>query len=148
IDAPFKQLKNLARVARVVAPAATKLPIKFLYPTGESQEHTKANDWRAKYFVAAELIAGDFHLIRRYAPEDLSEKIILTNTTTIDDLELIKARGVKMLITTTPRLNGRSLSTNMLEAAFVALAGKFPLESKDYENLIKKSGIKPDIQEF
>ena len=51
-------------------------------------------------------------------------KIIVTNTTTPEDVELLRARGVSHLVTSTPRLDGRSFGTNMMEAALVALADK------------------------
>lgn len=148
LDIPFKKLEGLARVARVIAGAMTKLPIKYLYPTGSNQESTKTNNWRAKHFEAADVIAGDFHLIRRYAPKNLSGKIILTNTTTEQDVALLKTWGLKTLITTTPRIEGRSLSTNMLESAFVALSGKFPLTTADYEELIKAAELEPSVLEL
>ncbi len=51
-------------------------------------------------------------------------KIIVTNTTTPDDVALFKQCGIKYLMTTTPVLDGRSFGTNMMEAAFVAVSGK------------------------
>lgn len=144
----LKSLAALRRVARLLAPVVVQLPISLIYPTGQQQEATRQGSWRSKYFAWAEVIAGDFHLIRRYAPEDLSGKIILTNTTTRDDVEMLRRRGVKTLITTTPRYEGRSLATNLLEAAFVAVSGKHPLSEADYRELITRSGIQPDVLEL
>jgi len=125
-------------------PVASFFPISWLYPTGDKQEVSRV-DWRSRYFEEADVITGDFHLIRRYLPNDLTGKIILTQTTTANDVDLLKHRGLKTLITTTPRINGRSLSTNMLESAFVALSQKHPLSADDYEALIKEADLKPDI---
>jgi hypothetical protein len=140
----LKSLQSLTRVANVIAPIATQLPISWLYPTGGKQEKSETG-WRTKYFDWAEIIAGDFHFIKRYAPENLANKIILTNTTTKDDVELLRKRGVKTLITTTPRVDGRSFSTNWLEAAFIAVSGKYSLTPDDYKKLIVDSGLEPDI---
>jgi hypothetical protein len=145
LPVPLRNLRSLAVVAKLLAPLVAQLPVSWLYPTGQKQTVSEAG-WRQRYFDWADVIAGDFHFIRRYAPESLAGKIILTNTTTKEDVALLKARGLHMLITTTPRYEGRSLSTNMLEAAFVALSGKFPLTSHDYETLITASGIMPDVQ--
>ncbi len=142
-----RSLKTLNRLAQVIAPIAVQLPLSWIYPTGKKQEET-INGWRDKYFDWAEVIAGDFHFIKRFAPPNLNGKIILTNTTTQSDVEMLKQRGVKTLITTTPRYDGRSLSTNMLEAAFVAVSGKYPLSAEDYQRLLKDSGLKPDILEL
>jgi hypothetical protein len=144
---PLKSLRSLTRVANIIAPIATQLPISWLYPTGSKQEKSETG-WRTKYFDWAEIIAGDFHFIKRYAPETLQGKIILTNTTTKDDVAMLKKRGVKTLITTTPRVNGRSFSTNWLEAAFIAISGKYPLTLDDYKKLLKESRLEPDILHF
>jgi hypothetical protein len=141
---PLKSLKSLARVANIIAPIATQLPISWLYPTGSKQEKSETG-WRTQYFDWAEIIAGDFHFIKRYAPENLQGKIILTNTTTKDDVEMLRKRGVKTLITTTPRVNGRSFSTNWLEAAFVAVSGTYPLSPDDYKKLLEQSKLEPDV---
>ncbi len=141
---PLKSLATVNRVARLICPPLTQLPINWVYPMGEKQEETKS-DWRKKYFDEADVITGDFHLIRRYLPQHLTGKIILTQTTTEADVAMLKARGLKTLITTTPRFDGRSLGSNVIEAAFVAVSGRHPLSDSDYEELIAKSGIKPDV---
>lgn len=147
LPVPVYNLGAVAKIARVAMPVISKVPISWLYPTGSKQEGSTSG-WREKYFIWADIIAGDFLFVKRFAPQNLSGKIILTNTTTSDDVEMLRERGLKTLITTTPRYEGRSLSTNMLEAAFVAVSGKFPLTDADYRALIKESGIKPDILEL
>lgn len=144
---PLYSLDALTRVARVLMPVATRLPINWLYPTGSKQEATQEGRGQ-KQFNWADVLAGDFHLIRRYMPQQLDGKTILTNTITKEDVKLLRERGVKRLITTTPQYDGRSLSTNLLEAAFVAIAGEFPLMPDDYRKLIRDSGLKPDVQEL
>ncbi len=94
----------------------------MLYPTGDKQETNEPK--HEKYFNQADVIGGDFLYIRKHMPEDLSGKTVVTNTTTEQDVELLKERGVKWLITTTPRYEGRTFGTNMLEAALTAYAGK------------------------
>jgi len=145
----LRTLKSLRRTAHVIAPIASQLPIKWLYPTGSKQEkETAESGWKTRYFDWADVIAGDFHFVKRYAPADLRGKTVLTNTTTPEDVEMLRKRGLKTLITTTPRFNGRSLSTNMLEAAFVAISEKHPLTKQDYDDLIIKSGLKGDRLEL
>lgn len=139
------RLRDMQRIARLLLPAVTKVPISWLYPTGKDQESTKS-DSRAKHFEWAEVIAGDFHFIRRYAPPRLDGKVILTNTTTAADVEDMMSRGVAKLITTTPRFEGRSLPTNLLEAALVAAAGRFPLAQEDYRSLVQRAGLEPRIE--
>ncbi len=143
---PIYSIKSIKALANILLPVLTKLPFKWLYPTGEKQlKETPKYGWAYDW---AEVIAGDWHFIRRYAPKRLVGKIILTNTTTEKDIEFLRARGVKTLITTTPRIEGRSLPTNLLEAALIAVSGEFPLATEDYKKLIKEANLKPDVLEL
>ena len=75
--------------------------------------------------------------------------MIVTNTTTEEDIAFLAERGIKYLITTTPVMEGRSFGTNMLEAALVAVAGKGrPLTNAELEEMIKQLGLAPQIQEL
>lgn len=140
----IRSLTTLGLLARVVAPIVTRLPFTWLYPTGSRQDES-ASGWRGRYFHGPDVIAGDFLFVKRYAPDDLDGKIILTNTTTPADVRMLRERGVRTLITTTPRLDGRSLATNLLEASLVALAGRHPLTAEDYGDLIERLGLGPNV---
>jgi len=144
VPVPIRSLAGLHRVARLLLPVVSRLPFKWIYPTGTKQTGNR-EDGKARWFHEADLIAGDFHYIRRYAPEDLSGKTILTNTTTSVDVEDLKRRGVSRLITTTPRFGGRSLATNLLEAALIAAAGQAQLSPDDYRQLIGEAELDPDV---
>jgi hypothetical protein len=147
IDIPLYRLATLQRLAYVLLPIVTQLPFAWLYPTGEKQEQS-VKSWRQKYYRWADVVAGDWLYIRRHMPEEMGGKIVLTNTTTPEDLEFMKARGVKTLITTTPRIQGRSFGTNVMEAFFVALAGKYPLSEAEYLEFINRLGFKPEITQL
>ena len=137
----FTQLK---RLGRLLAPIATKLPISMLYPTGEKQEQIvpKYTQW----YEWATVIGGDCHYIKRHMPEDLSGKVIVTNTTTGKDMEMFRRRGVTHVVTTTPRLDGRSFGTNMMEAALTAVAGKNrPLTHAELNEMIAELNLKPTV---
>jgi hypothetical protein len=121
---PIHSMRALDRVARTMGPALTKLPVAWLYPTGASQTKTATNERFAAHYRWAEVVAGDWHTIRRYAPARLDGVTIFTNTTTKTDVAFLAAAGATRLVTTTPRFEGRSLATNLLEAAFVALRGR------------------------
>lgn len=140
---PLTTLGTLARLASIVAPVITKLPVSLFYPTGNKQ--TRVTPKFCEYFQQAAIIAGDFHFIRRYMPTDLQNKLIITNTVTKEDEELLKQRGVTTLVTTTPEMGGRSFGTNILEGVLTVLAGKRPeqLTTEDYLALIEQTGIEP-----
>jgi hypothetical protein len=148
IDAPIRSFSSLHKAADIILPVLVNLPFQWFYPTGEKQNIIEPK-W-GKYYQWGDVIAGDFLLIRRYMPDNLKGKIILTNTTTAEDVEELKKRGVKMLITTTPEYQGRSFGTNVMEAVLVALSGKQPseIDSKDYLNLLKQLSWKPRILEL
>lgn len=148
IPVTFSSLKTLERLARIIAPVVVKLPFKLLYPTGEKQE--KVNPKYGKYYETADIIAGDFHFIRRYMPENLKGKIVITNTVTPKDVELLRTKGVSMLVTTTPELNGRSFGTNVMEGVLIAITGKKPndMTPADYSELLDKIGFQPRIVNF
>lgn len=141
-------IKSLQRISRIIAPIAVQLPFKMLYPTGSKQE--KFNPKYSKYYEDADIIAGDFHFIRRYMPDSLEGKCIITNTVTSNDIELLKGRGVNLLITTTPELNGRSFGTNVMEAVLIALSKKDPSQMlpADYSEMLDKIDFKPRIINF
>jgi len=142
---PMRSLKTLVNVARVLAPLIVQLPISVLYPTGEKQ--TKSRPKFVKYYQWADVIAGDYHYIRRHMPDDLTGKIIITQTITKSDVEDLRRRGVRMLVTSTPELNGRSFATNVIEALLIALDGRGrALEPHEYLALIDKLQLKPRIE--
>ncbi|MBC7106979.1 MAG: quinate 5-dehydrogenase, partial [Firmicutes bacterium] len=142
-------LEELRRLARRLLPELVKLPFHLLYPTGRKQEEgdpEKAAKFEP-YYREADVIAGDFHLIRRYLPERLDGQVIITNTTTPEDVALLRARGAGYLVTTTPEFGGRTFGTNVLEAVFVALLDK-PLPEispTDYLALLRRLEFKPRI---
>jgi hypothetical protein len=149
LDIPIavKTLSQLKTVAALFMPIAGRLPFEWIYPTGEKQE--KRTPKFGKYYAWATVIAGDCHYIKRFMPDDLSGKVIVTNTTTPEDVEQFKKAGVKYLVTTTPVLEGRSFGTNMMEAALVALAGKGRALSYDeLKEMIAKLGFEPQLQEL
>lgn len=141
---PLQSLKTLAKAARVIAPIVSQLPFEMLYPTGPKQESSLERF--GEYYQKADIIAGDFLFIKRYLPKILVEKIIITNTVTREDIELLKGRGVAQLITTTPEFDGRSFGTNVMEAVLVAVAGgERELSAHDYRELLDKIGFVPRI---
>ncbi|MCL6450847.1 MAG: hypothetical protein K6T75_06105 [Acetobacteraceae bacterium] len=147
VPIPLYSLRALDLVARVIAPIACRLPMEVLYPTGKKQEEGAKPKW-GKYYLGADIVAGDFHYIRRHLPAELPGKTILTNTVTREDVDELRRRGVALLITTTPELEGRSFGTNVMEGVLVALSGKRPdqLTPQEYDALLDSIGFRPRVQ--
>lgn len=132
-------------LTRVCLPIIVRLPLRFFYPQGHAQEQRCPR--YGHLFDNMDIICGDFHFIRRYMPEDLKGKTIITNTVTAEDKLLLKKCGVKLLVTTTPCFEGRSFGTNVIEAALVALSGRrTPLEGAAYEDMLAYYGLCPSIE--
>ncbi len=149
IPIPIRSYSTFIKLAQILLPFVTKMPFSILYPTGTKQDG-KVKSRYQKYYKEADIIAGDYLYIKRYIPDDMTEKIILTNTVTQEDIEDLKNRGVQMVITTTPEFQGRSFGTNVLEAAFVVLLDKpwQEITPEEYINLFKKLNFKPRIEKL
>jgi hypothetical protein len=145
-DIPVRDLHEFETMAEKYLPDACKLPFQFFYPTGKKQEKPPEPKY-PQYYEQAEIIAGDFHFMRQYMPERLDGKIVLTNTVTQANLDELASRGVKLLVTTTPDIGGRSFGTNVLEAALLALLGKrwSEVAPDDYERLLRELNLKPRV---
>jgi hypothetical protein len=147
IPIPMRRLSAVHLAGKTLLPFICWLPMSFLYPTG-SKQRKPPSERKQKWLQQSDIIAGDFHFLRRYLPGDLSGKAIITNTTTEEDVELLRERKVKTLVTTTPRLEGRSFGTNVMEGVLVALSGRRPeeLTRADYMDFIRHLSWKPTVE--
>jgi hypothetical protein len=139
---PMRSLSTVRRLGAIILPVATKLPFKMLYPTGEKQNAITSTRKHSRFYERAEIIAGDFLLIRRFLPARLDGKTILTNTVTAHDIELLRERGAEQIITTTPEFGGRSFGTNVMEGVFAALGAR---TSNEYLNLLRELDWQPRV---
>lgn len=145
---PLRSLTSVQILAAILLPVLTKLPIKFLYPTGKKQEEITPK-W-GNYYAWADVITGDFHLIRRFMPPELRGKVILTQTITPTDVSELRKRGVWMLITDGPNMGGRSFATNVLQGVVVAVLGKRPdeISNDEYLQTLLRAGVEPRVEEL
>lgn len=144
----LRSLWTLRFLSVIMMPVLRRLPIDFLYPTGKAQEEPKPRfPWA---FQRADIVAGDFLYIRRFMPENVQDTMIITNTVTPGDIEDLKAKGVALLVTTTPEMGGRSFGANVLQAMFVALLEKHPkdIRSEEYLALLRELNIRPRVVRF
>jgi hypothetical protein len=140
---PVYGVPAFKRFARIMMPIVSHFPMSMLfYGSGGAEQKPKY----VKYFDESDLIAGDFLFMRKYMPENLSGKTVVTNTTTEENIELLRKRGVKTVVTTTPRYDGRSFGTDMLEATLTAYAGKGRnLSDAELNGLIDELELKPTV---
>jgi hypothetical protein len=63
-------------------------------------------------------------------------------------VEELQKQGLHILVTTTPRLEGRSFGTNVMEATLLAMMGKPQSEitTGDFLDLIERIPLQPNIE--
>lgn len=145
VNKPLTTTAQLQSFGAAILPLVTRLPFKWFYPTGEKQEQRTPKFGPA--FERADVICGDWHYIRRYAPDDLTGKTIITQTLRKADLDLLKGWKVARAITTTPVIGGETFATNVMEGVVVALLGKRPQEitERDYLDTLGRLEWKPNV---
>ena len=147
IPIPVRSVRGLKVLAAILLPIVGRTPFEWVYPTGDKQEQRIPKF--VKYYQWASVIAGVCHYIKRHMPERMDGKVIVTNTTTPEDVALFRQAGVKALVTTTPALDGRSFGTNVMEASLVALAGKGRvLTHPELNEYLDRLGFEPQLQEL
>jgi hypothetical protein len=147
IPLAIKKLSAVRLVAAVLLPMITNLPFTWFYALGSEQDKPPQPKWE-KYYQQAQVLGGDFIQIRQYMPDDLTGKIIVTNTTTAKNVEELRERNLHILVTVTPRLEGRSFGTNVMEATLLALMDKPQSEvtDADFLDLIECIPLEPNIE--
>jgi hypothetical protein len=145
IPIPIYGMKSYAKVARWMLPVVSHFPMSMLFYGSNKNEVLKPKF--VEFWEGSDLLAGDFLFMRKYVPHDLTGKWVVTNTTTEKNVEFLRERGVRMLITTTPRYEGRSFGTNMMEAALTAYAGLGRVLTKaELNRLIDELKLEPCVQ--
>lgn len=143
VPIPLYGIPAFKRVARVMLPMVSHFPMSMIFYGSDGAEHEPKY---VKYFQESDLIAGDFLFMRKYMPKSLAGKTVVTNTTTEENIALLKERGVKTVITTTPRYDGRSFGTNTTEAMLTAYADKGRrLTDNELNELIDELNLKPTV---
>ncbi len=139
---PVRGLTTYIRLLKRFLPLVGFFPLSMLFYGSDGVEFQPKYE---KYWAQADLIACDFMFMKKYMPPHLLEgKTLVTNTTTESNAAFLRAHGVHLLITTTPRYDGRSFGTNMMEAALTAYAGKGrPLTLEELNALIDELDLRP-----
>jgi len=145
---PIRSYRTVEVLGRLLLPIITRLPFQWFYPTGEKQE--KRTPRAERLFHEADVIAGDWHYIRRYMPDRIPDKTVITNTVRKADIEFLRAAGAARVITTTPVIDGESFATNVMEGVIVALTGRRPetLTPDDYRAALCQLNWSPSVIEL
>lgn len=88
-------INQIDKISCIVNPILKTVPFDWLYPTGKKQENFTES--KIKELNDADIIAGDFLYIKKNMPNPSEGKMIITNTTTEDDVVELKKRGFLIL---------------------------------------------------
>jgi predicted amino acid dehydrogenase len=139
--------RQLEQYASLVLPVLCRAPYGRLCPVGREQDLRTPRG--VKHFHQAHIIAGDYVYIRRFAPEDLRGKTVITNALSAADLQDLKERGVESLITITPPFSDERpfVGTNVIEAILVSFIDRSPdqITEDDYLNLVARGELEPSV---
>ncbi|MBI2843660.1 MAG: quinate 5-dehydrogenase [Armatimonadetes bacterium] len=150
LPVPIRKWATIKFLGSLLLPIFTRLPFKWVYPTGEKQDQITPK--YEKYFRWADVVAGDYKLIGRYLPTPesgaLKGKTVITNTLTQTDIEHLRERGAQTVVTSTKEFDGRTFATNVVEGIIVTLVGKRPDEMlpEDYMDMLHKLDWKPTVR--
>lgn len=123
-----------------------EMPFRRIFP----QAGTPGQERSDAPFKWADVIAGDMASIRRYAPQSLKRKVIITEYATQEDVDDLTAREAEAIVTTVPPLREglAHLSASVFEGLLIALREDkdAPLNENTYLNLMADLHWKPGIQ--
>jgi predicted amino acid dehydrogenase len=136
--------------AETLEPAAKRtLPQLREYPFYQlfAEAGHPYRDRSPKLFDWADVLAGDIAAIRRYTPERLDKKIVVTAAVSPEDVADLQARGASILITTLPPLTSASEFAQHGAATFEACLAALrpdpsaPLNEDTYLNLVGRIAV-------
>lgn len=141
----LSSLKQLDRYAKFAMPYLADKPYRRLHPIGKGPAHDSRLEKDCRW---ADVLAGDFAFIRRYAPSILTGRTILTDDPSPEEIQDLKQRGVHTLITITPKLSDQRpfVSADTLEAMMMAVKGRRTLDEATVLEMIADANWEPHIQ--
>jgi hypothetical protein len=89
VPVPLFGLTAFRRMVRFMLPMVSYFPMSLIFYGSDGAQHEPRY---VKYFCASDLIAGDFLFMRKYMPSRLDGKTVVTNSTTSEDISLLKER--------------------------------------------------------
>lgn len=142
----FASGEAVSRAAGVTLAQLRNASFRRIFP----QAGAPARPRSAGPFDWADVLAGDIGAIRRYAPQKLRHKTVVTACVSDEDVADLAARGVSILVTLVPPL-GRELAHldhATFEACLAALraAPDAPLSENTYLNLMAGLDWQPGIR--
>ncbi len=139
-----RTLAQLHLCAAAILPIAALLPYRLLRPARLAREGRRPR--AGGPFRWADLLAGDFASIRRFAPQDLRGKLVLTDDPSPEEIGDLRERGAAALVTMTPPLCRERpfVAADVLEAmAAAVMECGAPPQPADLLEFIDAAGWQP-----
>ena len=95
----------------------------------------------------ADVIVAGYHQLERYGPDELEGKVVLTSTISPDRQQVLKERGVRVVIDCSIQIFEQTVGLNIIEAMILAALGKPAKEiaHDDYLEIFTDLDLKPRI---
>jgi predicted amino acid dehydrogenase len=113
---PLRSLASLDRFARAGIPMFLKVPLALCDPRMRGQRPTlRPFQW---WFDWAEIVIGSMAYLRRFAPESLDGKVVITDFTD-NDLPFLKSKEVMIAASHEAHIDGRPVPPGLLQAVYL-----------------------------
>jgi predicted amino acid dehydrogenase len=139
--------RSLQQAAPATLRGLADAPFEMFTPDADSPPSPRV----AGLCRRADLLAGDAKLIRRHAPPALAHKTVVVDTATEDDIDDFRRRGVSILVTLMPALEGPGLPARHGAATIEAMLAAarpdpdLPLAEDTYLELMGQIEWMPSI---
>ncbi len=139
----IRGLSSYNLVGHLLAGLIVQLPFAWIYSANEAEDVHLSR--RKDLFFKAGIIAGDYHGFAKFLPDNLAGKIIITNTVTEENLNTLRGKGIKGLVTFSAGRDGRFFGANMLDGVITAFLADKQLEinSGNYLWAVTELGMRP-----
>lgn len=115
LGVPLTSLQAFRNAAPALARTVVRTPLSWFGPSARRfSRRLPRFRW---YFWWAEVIVGGMEYLQRYAPSDLTDKIVFTNLTDDSDLKWLEQRGVSTVVGLRARVGDRRLPHSVLGVA-------------------------------
>jgi predicted amino acid dehydrogenase len=142
---PIKSFGAFVKAAGRLARAAGRTPANWYWPSARKSRPLMPRFQR--YFRNADVIVGGMSYFRRYMPDSLQGKVIITNIHCEADVELFAERKASVVVSLTPVIDGVYVPLPVLEASFkltAAACGEINLADY-YLSKLQQLDLRPHI---
>jgi predicted amino acid dehydrogenase len=144
---PLFSLGQVRAFSPLILGIVTRAPLDWYFP-GARRRPKLLPRWR-QVFYWSEVIVGGMTYLKRYAPQSLDGKVVVTNLRSDDEVEWLRSRGTSTVASLTPVLSGKRVSASVMEAVMtLATRGKVGHRRDRYLDEIIRLMPVPEIISF